>query len=108
MNEPTMETLAQRLDRVEREEGGRTAMRIVLIVAVLLLAGCGDDTGRYQPFGEHLHKEFPLVLDTRTGCVLKLWDVGSIDVFMAEGSGEKVSPVNWRLFPLNKKECGPE
>jgi len=100
MNEPTMEPLARRLDRVEREEGGRTAMRIVLIVAVLLLAGCSEDVGRYQAF------KFPYILDTRTGCVLRLVEVKHN---LRDGHGHKEGNgwplITWELSPMNRSQC---
>ncbi len=55
MNEPTMETLARRLDQVERENR-RLKWAGVVALAVIFLAGCQQKT-EFEKCTEYLEKE---------------------------------------------------
>ncbi len=76
--------------------------KLGMIFALLLLAGCSDDTGRYQPFGQFWWRKDPLILDTRTGCVLRL-----TEVVHEEKEIKGFQEITWELNPMNSTQCNP-
>ncbi len=57
MNEPTMDTLARRLDRVERENR-RLKRWVALALAVIFLVGCQQKT-EFEACHENMRKAYP-------------------------------------------------
>jgi len=75
--------------------------KLGMIFALLLLAGCSEEVGRYQPFGSIQSMGYPYVLDTKTGCILRLVEVEGKEGEVIEGFSEITSV----LAPVNNKRC---
>ncbi len=76
--------------------------KLGMIFALLLLAGCSEEVGRYQPFGSIQSMGYPYVLDTRTGCVLRL-----TEVVHEEKEIKGFQEITWELNPMNSTQCNP-
>ncbi len=74
-------------------------MKRLLIVAVLLLAGCSDGTGRYTSI---TGGPPPMILDTKTGCILT---VERSDWTLESPDGKKEDVYIFSLVPLTKERC---
>ncbi len=74
-------------------------MKRLLIVVVLLLAGCSDGPGRYAAIGIGPP---PVILDTKTGCILR---VERNEWVQESPNGKGKTIYSFTLVPVTKERC---